>query len=123
MNMSIMPISLAGYTNNYLEGSTRSSQDSFDWGIIEMININECEMEEFKLNTPISVRFEKDCGDWVASDSITGVYSFGNTKEEAKKNFCYALEDVYKFLSGDLDNLTQINKNTYEYLKNILSKK
>jgi len=123
MNVLNQPVSLARYTDNYLEGSTRSSQDSFNWGIIEMININECEMKEFKLNTPISVRLEKDYNDWVASDSITGVYSFGNIKEEAKKNFCYALEDVFKFLSEDLDNLTPINKITYEYLKNILSKK
>jgi predicted RNase H-like HicB family nuclease len=116
-----MPISFA--TGNYFEGSTRSIQNSFNWMLIEMININECDMEDFKLNTPISVRLEKDYNDWVASDSITGVYSFGNTKEDAKKNFCYSLEDVYKFLSEDLDNLTSINKNTYEYLKNILSKK
>ena len=118
-----MPMRFAGYTHKYIEGSTRSSQDSFNWGIIEMININECEMEEFKLNTPISVRLEKDYNDWVASDSFTGVYSFGNTKEEAKKNFCYALEDVFKFFSVDLDNLNSVNKDTYEYLKNVLSKK
>jgi len=116
-----MPISFA--TNIYKRGFTHSSQDYIShWEVVEMIEINEYEMEEFILKTPISIRLERDYNDWVASDSITGVYSFGNTREEAKKNFCYALEDVYKFLSED-DNLTPINKNTYEYLKNILSKK
>jgi len=119
-----IPISYAIPTNRYISGNTYSNQDYVkDWEVIEIININECKMEEFELITPIPVRLEKDYNDWIASDSITGVYSFGDTREEAKQNFCYALEDVYKFLSEDLNNLTPINKNTYEYLKKILSKK
>lgn len=119
-----MPMSFAGYTGNYINGSTLSNQNYVtNWGIIEMIDINECEMEEFKINTPISVKLEKDYGDWIASDSITGIYSFGNTPGEAKKNYCYAIEEVYNFLSEDKQNLTPINEKTLEYLDKILSKK
>ncbi|MBM3708999.1 MAG: hypothetical protein FJW61_01055 [Actinobacteria bacterium] len=119
MNLPIIP---ADYTGNYTNGETYTNQNYLkNPETIEIIY--ECEIEDFRLNIPIAVRLERDHNDWAASDSITGIYSFGDTPEEAKKNFCYALEDVYKFLLEDGDNLTILNRNTLEYLEKILSKK
>ncbi len=118
----VFSVDSTAYTSRYFNSNTYANQNCINnIGIIDVID--ECEMDDYRLEKPISVKIERDYNDWVVSDSITGVYSFGDTIGEAKQNFCFALEDVYKFLSEDFDHLTQINKNTYEYLKSILSEK
>ncbi|MBU4293517.1 MAG: hypothetical protein KJ770_05650 [Actinobacteria bacterium] len=119
MNIALNTVN---YTANYVRGYTYTNQDYVKrYPMIEIIY--ECDMEDFKLNTPIAVSLEQDYNDWAAYDSITGIYSFGDTQEEAKKNFCYAMEDVYKFLLDDVRHLTPLNKNTLNYLEKILSRK
>jgi predicted RNase H-like HicB family nuclease len=86
--------------------------------IIYQQNIEDC-----KLIKPISVNIERDYEDYVVSDSRSGIYSFGYTEEEAKANFCYAMENVFFFLLEDNKNLTLENRKTLNYLKKILRRK
>lgn len=119
MNLSI---GFTDYTKNYVGGLTSTNQIYLKkYPIVELIY--ECDIKDFRLNTPIAVEIEQDYNDYAVYDSITGIYSFGDTINEAKINFCHTLEDVYKFLLDDIENLTPISKNTLNYLKKILSRK
>jgi predicted RNase H-like HicB family nuclease len=117
-----LALRLADFTENYAEFSTYANEAYVKRG--PMIDIiYECEISNYKLIAPISVTIEPDHNDFVAHDSLTGIYSFGDTAEEAKINFCYSLEDVYEFLLEDSENLTQLNKDTLSYLNKILIRK
>ena len=119
MNLALR---LADFTEDYVELSAYTDQAYVERG--PMIDIiYECDISNYKLIAPISVTIEPDHNDFVAHDSRTGVYSFGDTAEEAKMNFCYSLEDVYEFLLEDSENLTQLNKDTLSYLNKILIRK
>ena len=96
----------------------------FDWNMGEFSIVkNKCDIADFKLNTPIFVRVEPDYNDYAIYDSFTGIYSFVSTISEAKENFCATLEDTYKFLLEDIENLSPINKKTLYYLAEILTRK
>lgn len=115
-------IELVDFTANYIEGSTCADQAYVKRNpIIEIID--ECDIGNYKLISPISVIIEPDHNDFVVHNSHTGIYSFGDTPEEAKMNFCYSLEDVYEFLLEDIENLTPLNKDTLSYLNEILTRK
>lgn len=117
-----VPLSFANNTGNYVKGYTSTNQIYIDrYPIIEIID--KCDIADFKLNTPIFVRIEPDYNDFAIYDSFTGIYSFGSTISEAKENFCTTLEDTYKFLLEDIENLSPINKSTLDYLEEILSRK
>lgn len=85
--------------------------------------IYQCDIEDCKLIKPIAVNIEKDYNDYSVSDPITGIYSFGDTENSAKLNFCYAMENVFFFLLEDYKNLTPTNKKTLDYLKKKLCRK
>ncbi len=117
-----LEIRLADFTANYVKGSTYADQTYVKRNpMIEIIY--ECDISNYKLIVPISVTIEPDHNDFVAHDSITGIYGFGDTADEAKMNFCYSLEDVYEFLIDDIENLTPLNKDTLSYLNEILIRK
>lgn len=115
-----LQIGFTNYTKNYVGGLTSTNQTYLKkYPMVE--TIYECDIKDFRLNTPIDVEIEQDYNDYAVYDSYTGIYSFGDTIDEAKINFCYALEDVYKHLLDDEKNLNSISKNTLDYLKSILS--
>lgn len=115
-----LAINFADYTKNYVRGLTSTNQIYLKkYPMIEIIY--ECVIKDFRLNTSIAVKIEQDYNDYAVYDSFTGIYSFGDTIDEAKINFCHALEDVYKHLLDDENNLNSISKNTLDYLKSILS--
>jgi len=110
----------ADSTASFISGTTYADQAYTERS--KMIDIiYQCDIEDYKLIKPIPVIVEEDYNDYVVSDPMSGIYSFGDTEIRAKINFCHAMENVYQFLLEDSKNLTPINKETLKYLNKILS--